>query len=85
MRKQNSIGIDFQRFKELPMFDLCKRAVSGLIKRNTADERTSHAPRVDDEPLLAVAGPSWHGDHWANLLSSPMDARHYVLEDWSTP
>jgi hypothetical protein len=29
--------------------------------------------------------PSWHGDHWQNLLSSPMDARHYVMEDWATP
>jgi hypothetical protein len=28
-------------------------------------------------------GPVWHGDHWQNLLSSPMDARHYVMEDWS--
>jgi hypothetical protein len=28
--------------------------------------------------------PFWHGDHWQNLLSSPMDARHYVMEDWST-
>ncbi|MBN3766725.1 hypothetical protein [Burkholderia sp. Ac-20365] len=27
--------------------------------------------------------PMWHGDHWQNLLSSPMDARHYVIEDWS--
>ena len=26
--------------------------------------------------------PAWHGDHWQNLLSSPMDARHYVMEDW---
>ncbi|WP_321959761.1 hypothetical protein [Paraburkholderia sp. J69-1] len=26
---------------------------------------------------------SWHGDHWQNLLCSPMDARHYVMEDWS--
>jgi predicted alpha/beta hydrolase family esterase len=25
----------------------------------------------------------WHGDHWQNLLSSPMDARRYVMEDWS--
>jgi hypothetical protein len=25
----------------------------------------------------------WHGDHWQNLLSSPMDARHYVIEDWT--
>lgn len=28
--------------------------------------------------------PVWHGDHWQNLLSSPMDARHYVMEDWTT-
>ncbi|WP_240655474.1 hypothetical protein [Paraburkholderia phosphatilytica] len=26
---------------------------------------------------------TWHGDHWQNLLASPMDARHYVMEDWS--
>jgi hypothetical protein len=26
---------------------------------------------------------AWHGDHWHNLLCSPMDARHYVMEDWS--
>jgi hypothetical protein len=29
--------------------------------------------------------PAWHGDHWQNLLSSPMDARHYVMEDWAIP
>ncbi|SAL25898.1 hypothetical protein AWB67_01039 [Caballeronia terrestris] len=29
--------------------------------------------------------PAWHGDHWQNLLSSPMDARHYVMEDWQVP
>jgi hypothetical protein len=28
--------------------------------------------------------PVWHGDHWQNLLSSPMDARRYVMEDWSS-
>ncbi|WP_133647822.1 hypothetical protein [Paraburkholderia flava] len=35
-------------------------------------------------PLPAFAfDPVWHGDHWQNLLSSPMDARHYVMEDWA--
>lgn len=34
------------------------------------------APSVEFDPV-------WHGDHWQNLLSSPMDARHYVMEDWS--
>jgi hypothetical protein len=24
------------------------------------------------------------GDHWQSLLASPMDARHYVFEDWNT-
>jgi hypothetical protein len=27
----------------------------------------------------------WNDGHWSNLLLSPMDARHYVLEDWCTP
>jgi hypothetical protein len=27
--------------------------------------------------------PMWHGDHWQNLLSSPIDARRYVMEDWT--
>jgi hypothetical protein len=40
----------------------------------------SEAPRVPGE--LDAYGP-WHGDHWHNLLCSPMDARHYVMEDWS--
>jgi hypothetical protein len=26
---------------------------------------------------------TWHGDHWQNLLASPLDARHYVMEDWT--
>jgi len=42
-----------------------------------------------DASELSVAGSaatpasSWHGDHWQNLLCSPMDARHYVMEDWT--
>jgi hypothetical protein len=44
--------------------------------------------RTDASGLSAVgtAGVpfgSWHGDHWQNLLCSPMDARHYVMEDWT--
>jgi hypothetical protein len=34
-------------------------------------------------PAALPFDPVWHGDHWQNLLSSPMDARHYVMEDWS--
>jgi hypothetical protein len=43
------------------------------------------------KPVGAIVGPTppldfdpfWHGDHWQNLLASPMDARHYVMEDWA--
>ena len=42
------------------------------------------APRVVVESRSALDfDPAWHGDHWQNLLSSPMDARHYVMEDWT--
>jgi hypothetical protein len=34
-------------------------------------------------PSIFEFDPMWHGDHWQNLLSSPMDARRYVMEDWS--
>jgi hypothetical protein len=34
---------------------------------------------------LFYVDPFWHGDHWQNLLASPMDARHYVMEDWTPP
>jgi hypothetical protein len=28
---------------------------------------------------------TWHGDHWQNLLSSPMmGGRSYVCEDWAS-
>jgi hypothetical protein len=33
----------------------------------------------------ALGEMAYHcGDHWQNLLASPMDARHYVLEDWGS-
>jgi hypothetical protein len=44
----------------------------------------SLAPETESASLLEF-DPAWHGDHWQNLLSSPMDARHYVMEDWATP
>ena len=43
---------------------------------NGATQAASAASIFDFDPM-------WHGDHWQNLLSSPMDARHYVMEDWS--
>jgi len=41
------------------------------------DDATAQTPGEFD------AYGSWHGDHWHNLLCSPMDARHYVMEDWN--
>ena len=46
--------------------------------------RTLVAPQAVVEPHSALDfDPAWHGDHWQNLLSSPMDARRYVMEDWT--
>jgi hypothetical protein len=52
----------------------------------------SHARSVpEDEPppssWPAELDTAWygHGDHWHNLLASPLDARHYVMEDWAEP
>lgn len=60
------------------------------IRRLFAWLTHSHAKVVPDHPARAADSstvfdfdPMWHGDHWQNLLSSPMDARHYVMEDWS--
>ncbi|GAB7525776.1 hypothetical protein [Paraburkholderia sp. 2C] len=50
---------------------------------------TDQSEKFKAQSLLTAApaalpfDPVWHGDHWQNLLSSPMDARHYVMEDWS--
>ncbi|RKP50736.1 hypothetical protein [Trinickia fusca] len=41
-------------------------------------------PTKEVSTLLDI-DPFWHGDHWQNLLASPMDARHYVMEDWAVP
>ena len=46
--------------------------------------RTLVAPQAVMESHSALDfDPAWHGDHWQNLLSSPMDARRYVMEDWT--
>ncbi|SEA19234.1 hypothetical protein [Paraburkholderia sartisoli] len=44
-------------------------------------EKTTAA--ADSSAFAFDPDPAWHGDHWQNLLSSPMDARRYVMEDWS--
>lgn len=52
--------------------------------------RLPHLPTTSINPTKSAASilefdPLWHGDHWQNLLASPMDARHYVMEDWALP
>ena len=62
-----------------------KRFVSWLIRMPrpaaASTSRTNSAPAA----TVLEVDPFWHGDHWQNLLASPMDARHYVMEDWAVP
>ena len=62
------------------------------IRRLITSITRSHANTTPDQPASAADMPSalefdpmWHGDHWQNLLSCPMDARRYVMEDWRVP
>ncbi|MBB5447290.1 MULTISPECIES: hypothetical protein [unclassified Paraburkholderia] len=64
--------------------------LSKEIRRLFAWLTHSHAKVISDQPARTGDSftvfdfdPMWHGDHWQNLLSSPMDARRYVMEDWS--
>jgi hypothetical protein len=58
------------------------------FKRITQWMKSIAAPTIAPETEAASSlefDPFWHGDHWQNLLSSPMDARRYVMEDWAIP
>jgi hypothetical protein len=74
-----------KRIREIAMLlNEIRRLVARLIH--------SHANSISDQPVPVGEStsafdfdPMWHGDHWQNLLSSPMDARRYVMEDWSVP
>lgn len=46
------------------------------VPPTASDDAAQSASAVEFDPM-------WHGDHWQNLLSSPMDARRYVMEDWT--
>ncbi len=58
------------------MLSTLRRLGSWLVKFD-------HPTEANDETALMRIDGNWHGDHWQNLLCSPMDARHYVMEDWS--
>jgi hypothetical protein len=75
--------MDMRRlYQEIAMLlNECRRLAAWLgrsLHKAPTDATTQTAPSsvFDFDPM-------WHGDHWQNLLSSPMDARHYVMEDWS--
>jgi hypothetical protein len=53
----------------------------GFARRRGAPDR----PPISPELLDPSFDTNWHGDHWQNLLASPLDARHYVMEDWAQP
>ncbi|HEX7932764.1 MAG TPA: hypothetical protein VF573_06790 [Paraburkholderia sp.] len=69
-------------------FSEIRRFFFRLISRS-AHARTSDSPASQVASRTAASAlefdPVWHGDHWQNLLSSPMDARRYVMEDWNAP
>jgi hypothetical protein len=58
-------------------FNELRRLAAWLVRPQAAVTGTEESASVFD------FDPMWHGDHWQNLLSSPMDARHYVMEDWT--
>jgi hypothetical protein len=59
------------------LFDTLRRIAARLFHDSPTEASSSKRPSALE------FDPMWHGDHWQNLLSSPMDARHYVIEDWS--
>ncbi|MEZ0601527.1 hypothetical protein ACAX43_05125 [Paraburkholderia sp. IW21] len=61
-----------------------RRLVTWLTRPHVKTGSDQSRP-VAASPATFEFDPMWHGDHWQNLLSSPMDARHYVMEDWSVP
>lgn len=65
------------------LFNEFRRFITRLTQSHTKTV-TDHQPVAESAAAFAFdPDPMWHGDHWQNLLSSPMDARHYVMEDWS--
>lgn len=66
------------------MFNFVKHAFGRMCLRKP--ESTHSTASAGGAALMSeLEFANWHGDHWANLLSAPIDARHYVLEDWTIP
>ncbi|ASL44908.1 hypothetical protein bAD24_I15610 [Burkholderia sp. AD24] len=69
------------------LFNEIRRFVTWLMQSpvRAADGQLDARAETTDSSTFSFDSASvvWHGDHWQNLLSSPMDARRYVMEDWS--
>ncbi|MBW0449047.1 hypothetical protein EN871_12800 [bacterium M00.F.Ca.ET.228.01.1.1] len=67
-------------------FPTIRRLLSGLFPHfSQTQSQTPGTVRAGSDTSALDFDLVWHGDHWQNLLSSPMDARRYVIEDWSAP
>ena len=58
-----------------------RRLAARLFHPNASATAPDVAQSAQNNSLFEP-DPTWHGDHWQNLLSSPIDARRYVMEDW---
>jgi hypothetical protein len=55
---------------------------SDLVGQDPLDEKVAVKKELS---MCADFQAAWHGDHWQNLLSSPMmGGRSYVCEDWTS-
>ncbi|RKF49259.1 hypothetical protein [Paraburkholderia fungorum] len=61
-----------------------RRLIAWITQSHITAAPAQSGPAAASDPVFEF-DPMWHGDHWQNLLSSPMDARRYVMEDWSIP
>ena len=66
------------------LFNEFRRLITWLTQSHVKTVPAQSGP-IAASPSAFEFDPMWHGDHWQNLLSSPMDARRYVMEDWSIP
>jgi hypothetical protein len=64
------------------LFNQIRRLITWLT-HSSADTASGQSAAAAETPSIFEIDPMWHGDHWQNLLSCPMDARRYVMEDWS--
>ncbi|WGS49083.1 hypothetical protein LFL96_15080 [Paraburkholderia sp. D15] len=67
------------------LFSELRRIISWLTRSSTQTQAGRSEASAETEDSALQFEPVWHGDHWQNLLASPMDARRYVMEDWSVP